>query len=394
MTYNEACPGVKKTGGIMNGTKEASPGNPARSTKRSPVQKHGFSMPAMILPLLLFLLLAPPAFSRTFTVASYNVENLFDAVTDGTEYPDYTPGQVYGWNTRMAAIKAKNTARVIRAVNADILCLQEVESERAINNLLAKLSGSPKHYRFHAITSAHTAVQCAVLSVFPISKFEEIATCPGCRPILKATLKIEGLPLVVFVNHWKSKSGPESLRIPYAAALRKAIEKLEHSTDFVITGDFNSNYNEYRTIRSVSRLNDTNGITGINHVLKTLWRGRLVTEDTLLGSNASGKLLLYNLWLELPEYKRWSYSFFGKKESPDAIIIPAALYDNRGISYVDNSFERVMPDFLFKNHHIYRWQRANRGRGKHLGKGYSDHLPIRATFTTEQPAKKPAVMNQ
>ena len=31
------------------------------------------------------------AFSDTITVMSYNIENLFDLVDNGTEYPDYKP---------------------------------------------------------------------------------------------------------------------------------------------------------------------------------------------------------------------------------------------------------------------------------------------------------------
>ncbi|CAD7771821.1 MAG: hypothetical protein KIIPBIDF_00327 [Candidatus Methanoperedenaceae archaeon GB50] len=36
-----------------------------------------------------------------------------------------------------------------------------------------------------------------------------------------------------------------------------------------------------------------------------------------------------------------------------------------------------------KENTIYRWQRDKNGMGRHLGKGYSDHLPIFAYFSTE-----------
>ncbi|MDY6831243.1 MAG: endonuclease/exonuclease/phosphatase family protein [Thermodesulfobacteriota bacterium] len=322
----------------------------------------------------------PAPAARTFTVASYNVENLFDAVYDGTEYDDYVPGSAQGWNREMADIKTANTAEAIGAINADIVCLQEVESEKALKNLLARLNTPEQRYPFYAIARIPTPVRCALVSVFPLLSTEDINPGEGQRAILKAVLSIDGKPLTLFVCHWKSKSGPESRRISYAAALRRAIEKLPPHTDFVITGDFNANYNEHQTFVNVARFNDTQGVTGINHVIKTLHNGALVDETML--ADSQDEQLFYNLWLELPEYRRWSYNFFGKKESPDNMLVPRSLYDKKGIDYVDNSFDRVTADLFFDNNRVYRWQRTDRGKGRHLGKGYSDHLPIRAMFTT------------
>ncbi|ABW66837.1 endonuclease/exonuclease/phosphatase family protein [Desulfosudis oleivorans] len=334
-----------------------------------------------IISLLVIVACSGPApAARTFTLASYNVENLFDAVYDGTEYDDYVPGSTQGWNKKMADIKTANTAEAIGAINADIVCLQEVESKIALKNLLTRLNTPKQRYPFYAIAQTPTPVRCALVSTFPIVHTQDIVPGEGQRAILKAVLSIDKKHLTVFICHWKSKSGPESRRIPYAAALRKAIEKLPPNTDFVITGDFNANYNEHQTFADVARFNDTQGVTGINHVIKTLHNDALVDEKILADSR--NELLLYNLWLELPEYRRWSYNFFGKKESPDNMLVPRSLYDKKGIDYVDNSFDRVHADLFFDNNRVYRWQRADRGKGRHLGKGYSDHLPIRATFTT------------
>ncbi len=37
---------------------------------------------------------------ESFTLLFYNVENLFDAVVDGTEYVEFTPAE--GWTTKKA----------------------------------------------------------------------------------------------------------------------------------------------------------------------------------------------------------------------------------------------------------------------------------------------------
>jgi len=106
----------------------------------------------------------------------------------------------------------------------------------------------------------------------------------------------------------------------------------------------------------------------------------MVTEKDLRADLSTR--YLYNLWLEPPPHRRWSYYLFGRKGTPDSIIIPATLYDNHGFSYVDDSFDKFAPRYLFRHHAIFQWQRANFGRGRHLGLGYSDHLPLYAYFST------------
>ena len=61
---------------------------------------------------LLLLLLPILLFSKPFKVATYNVENLFDAKYQGSEYKEYIPGK-HNWNRRMVDIKLNHTAEVI-----------------------------------------------------------------------------------------------------------------------------------------------------------------------------------------------------------------------------------------------------------------------------------------
>lgn len=324
--------------------------------------------------------------AKTFKVASYNMENLFDITRDGTEYPEYIPNTGYGWTKDIANIKYTNMARVLNDLGCDVVALQEVESKKALMNLHNKLKDFGVDYPYLEIAdSSVTSVKCAVLSKFPIVEKEEIQVNQVdneiARNILKITLDIDGNRIILFINHWKSKRGPENMRIAYAKTLKREIDKLKEDVDFVLIGDFNSNYNEYKTFRSSGRLNDTGGITGINHILKTIKDSEMVDEKVITKQAANE--YLYNLWLEVSESRRWSYNFFEKKESPDNIIVSKGLYDDKGISYSDNSFNTFQPDYLFKGKTIYRWQMAESGMGRHLGKGYSDHLPIFAYFSTE-----------
>ncbi|MGA1868321.1 MAG: helix-hairpin-helix domain-containing protein [bacterium] len=319
--------------------------------------------------------------AKTFKIASYNVENLFDLIRDGTEYPEYIPNTVYGWTKDSAHIKYTNIAKVIKDLECDVIALQEVESQKALVTLRNRLKDFGVDYPYLEIAdSKPTPVKCAVLSKFKILKKEEIKVDNNeARNILKVTLDIDGKCLILYINHWKSKRGPESMRIAYAKTLKKEIDTLKEDIDFILIGDFNSNYNEYITIQDSGKLNNTGGITGINHILRTIKDSHMVTEYIMITYTSNE--YLYNLWLEVAETNRWSYKFLEEKESPDNIIISKGLYDNKGISYSDNSFNTFHPDYLFKGKSIYRWQIAKRGR--HLGKGYSDHLPIYAYFFTE-----------
>ena len=97
------------------------------------------------------------------------------------------------------------------------------------------------------------------------------------------------------------------MRIDYAKTLIKEIDKLKEDADFILIGDFNSNYDEYETFRDSYRLNNTGGITGINHILKTIKDSEMVNEK-ILTMQAENEYL-YNLWLEVSETGRWSYIF-------------------------------------------------------------------------------------
>ncbi|MFO7930243.1 MAG: endonuclease/exonuclease/phosphatase family protein [Desulfosalsimonas sp.] len=330
---------------------------------------------------LLVFLAALPAVAERFRVASWNLENLFDLSHDKTEYPGYIPGGPLGWNEEMLDIKLDNVSRVIADLSPRVIGLQEVESEKALERLQKRLRKKGLELQHSVIADKKpSTVKCALLSSYPVISYEEISVPGGKnRSILRADLDVSGNRLVVFVNHWKSKSGPESRRIAFARALAAAVADLQADTDYIILGDFNSNHDEFKTIQDRPSLNDTSGITGINHVLNTLEKKELVREKDLI--KKPEKQLHYNLWLEVEKHRRWSTLFFSRPGSPDSILLPSALYDKKGVSYVDNTFDRFDPGYVYDGENILRWQREKKGKGRHLAEGYSDHLPVYACFT-------------
>jgi len=344
--------------------------------------------------LLLLLFIPLYLFAAEFKVASYNVENLFDAVKNGTEYEDYIPGR-HNWSERMADIKLTHISEVICDLNADIIALQEIENKGVLIHLQKRLKRVGCDYSYRSIVrKKKTTIRVALLSRYPIVDEREIQVNYSSRDrnILEATVKIEGQRLTLFVNHWKAKSrsGFESRRMNYARALAKRIDSLPKGREYLIIGDLNSHYDEYRVL--TERLNDTHGKTGINHILKTIKGGDLVSEEDIQ-TDRQGRH--FNLWLELAPAKRWSHKFYGHRGSIDHILLPQTLFDGKGIDYVNNSYRVFRAPYLFtREGWINGWDYSG---SKHKGRGYSDHLPIYATFSTQpyQPEKvKKAVLQK
>jgi len=316
----------------------------------------------LILP---FLLLAKP-----FKVATYNVENLFDAKYSGTEYQEYT--RKHNWTEEMVEIKLNHIAEVICDLNADILGLQEIENEPILRALQKKLDEVGCAYPYLAITHTKSAsVQVGLLSRFAITTTKEIEvdTAPGTRNILEAVVMVHNAPLHIFVNHWKSRArgGWESKRMVYAKALKKRLDALPGSTEYLLLGDFNTDYDASLSLEA--RINDTEGKTGLHHIVQA-------TEDISMLFEESSRH--YTLWGELELDKRWNTKFYGKKGTPDHILVPRTMLEDKGINYVDGSFGVFRRSYLFtKRGYLNSWEYK---KGKHRGRGYSDHLPIYAYF--------------
>ncbi|WP_345986541.1 endonuclease/exonuclease/phosphatase family protein [Sulfurimonas sp. HSL-1656] len=328
---------------------------------------------ALLLPLVLFA-------GETVRIATYNVENLFDLERSGHEYAEYIPNTPWQWNEKTYRKKLRNIARVIAEIKPDVIGLQEVESDQALRDLQVEIKRAGLYLPHRAIADAKpSVVKTALLSRFPVKVKREIAVANGnrIRNILEARLDTGGEPFYVFVNHWKSKSGPESLRILSAKALKSRLDALG-SVSYVLLGDFNSDYDEKHLFMRKRKHNDTDGITGINDVLLTMRGEKGVTLDDLHRCPKCA----YDLWYDLPGLQRWSHSFYGQQEALDHIIISPALADGKGNEYVKGSFTRFRPDYLLtKKGAPYRWQRSRTYPKHHTGKGYSDHLPIYADFT-------------
>jgi len=310
-------------------------------------------------------------------IASYNVENLFDLETSGHEYPEYISNTNANWNTKTYKIKLKNIAKVITDINADIIALQEIESMQALKDLRFALKQNALYYQYFALAdNKNTNIKVAILSKIPFvySKSLSVNASYSYRDILETKFNIEGNELYIFVNHWKSKRGPESKRIESAKALLKRVKILGEDKNIILLGDFNSDYQENIKFLRKREHNDTDGKTGINHVLKSTKQTQKAVNTNYEEGN------FYNLWYDTDPELRYTYIYKKNKETLDNILISQALLKRKSIYYIPDTIHSYKAEYLFKKEKIFGWKISKKMPKKHRGEGYSDHLPVVANF--------------
>lgn len=327
-----------------------------------------------------------------FTVAAYNVQNLFDLNKDGTEYERYIPN-THDWNNLTFDIKLENISNVIKALNADIIVLNEIENKNALAALRKRLFLKMAPYKYWILGDKPnlSSVNSAILSKYPIINSKTIGIPKKdkfyTRNILEADILVNNDTLKVFALHWPSKRHKESSRIRVANQLLKRIKQLSPKTDYLLIGDLNSNYNEAETFYTTNHDN-VNSKTAINHILGTAISspGENLCFYNPIKKNSEKKNNHYNPWIEVAETKRFSYIYNGNYNTLDHIIMSPALFDNKGISYRQYSFSHfTWNNKLINEKGINKWSFIHNQNGSfHEGKGYSDHLPIIASFTTDK----------
>jgi endonuclease/exonuclease/phosphatase family metal-dependent hydrolase len=329
----------------------------------------------------------PPHFSGTIpdtlTVMSYNVENMFDMTDNGDEYPEYKPNAC-NWTENTFRTKLSNIASVIAVVNPQIAVLVEVENENTVRELCKACAEQKCPFPYFAIgdQASGSSTRPVIVSKLPVLWEKSFGMVPGAqheRPMLEAAVYCGNDTLIVFANHWPSKKNQESRRVERAKILKSTTDALPASQDFIVAGDFNENYDESETFHTAG-LDDTHGETGINHVLGTMVSApnggaRYVLQPDLARRRANG---FFDPWTSVAEFQRFSEMYQGRHETPDHILLPPSMFDEKGISYVDNSFHAfTWNGRLMKDGVPFRWQmRYAKHERIHVGDGFSDHLPV------------------
>jgi exonuclease III len=321
--------------------------------------------------LLIFLTFSShaPLKENAYTVAFYNVENLFDTANDPLKDDEnYLPSSKYQWDNKKYQNKLARLGEVINQLGdedgPEIMGLCEIENKTVLKDLLNQKSLKSKGYKIiHFESSDKRGADVGLIykqgiykiinsMSFSINSFKNIKW--HTRDVLLVSGKIRSDTLNILVNHWPSRRGgqleTEGKRIEVAKLVRHIIDSLQKKSShakIIVMGDFNDDP-ENTSIASVLNSKE----------LLPLKKGEL-----------------YNSFIALKEEGKGTIKYKGKWNMFDQIMISGGLLNTKSLHYADYSKGIYNPDWLYykKNTH-YGPFRTYMGT-KYLG-GYSDHFPV------------------
>lgn len=330
---------------------------------------------------------------RTFSVMTYNLENLFDTVHDegkkdwtylplafkqtSQEVQDYCnslSNEWYkksclelDWSEEVLDSKISNVSKVIKEYNhglgADILVFQEIENINALTLLQKK---GLKHMGYKELVLIEgpdsRGIDVAIMSKFPLKskRLHEVSMKPYSdrvtRGILEATFQVFDKTVTVFANHWPSQANPDGTRLNASNVL--VAQALKATGDIVIAaGDFNTVEDD--EINAL-KLNIQPYFVDVEK------KGRQQSRFSAPGTH-------------------W---YRGEWESLDKIfVLKRSLRNLKGINH--SSFRIVYENFMLRD---LEWTNRDTGETRtdkniphrfnpETGLGFSDHLPVGIDFT-------------
>ncbi|PKL82258.1 MAG: hypothetical protein CVV24_11100 [Ignavibacteriae bacterium HGW-Ignavibacteriae-3] len=313
----------------------------------------------------------------SFYVATWNVENFYDAVNDTLiDDEEFLPESSKRWTEDRYEWKADNMVKVINFMNngcgPDILALEEVENIDVMKKLIYKMRDRD-YIAVHRDSPDLRGIDVGLMydrNIFTIEKVEtirvELPNGNPTRDILYTVLinKKSKEKIHVYVNHWPSRRGGQEKsnvnRITAANVLKKNLDNLyktSPNSNVIILGDFNDAPDD----ESIEKI--------------------LGAKNFDCGKKPE------NLFLNLayPKFvnKEGSYLYDGKFDMIDQIIISSSFLDGKKSDYECGSFSVINPPFM-----VYESGKRKGGAiptyegNKYVG-GYSDHFPVGAKFISK-----------
>ena len=208
--------------------------------------------------------------SETYTIAFYNIENLFDIENDPlTNDDDFLPTAAKRWTVKRYRNKLKKLGKVISKIGKEdteiapvIVGLAEVENSKVLTDLVESKHMRNEAYSYvHYDSSDERGIDVALLyksDVFKVENSEtfsvylqnELGAQDYTRDILLVQGKLNNEYLNIIVNHWSSRREGEKetefKRIAGAKVVNSIIKKLKEedpNSKIIVMGDFNDNPN-------------------------------------------------------------------------------------------------------------------------------------------------------
>lgn len=303
--------------------------------------------------------------NNKYTIAFYNVENLFDIYDDPkTLDDDFTPEGRNKWNNKRYQQKIKKISSVISQIGViesgfppAVIGLAEVENKQVVLDLINTKNLKYSDYDVvHYDSSDERGIEVALLyrkkvfellhsESFPLLIYDADGERDFTRDVLLVKGKLKGKLVYFIVNHWPSRrqgSGTtEVKRIKAAELVHEIITKIKEETpnpNIILMGDFNDNPTDIAVQKHLVTTDFTNPFES-------------------LFERGFGSLIYKKKWLLF-----------------DQIILNDSFYKAQ--------------DFQYENAYIFNENFLVDHKGKHTGNpfrtylgkwhqgGFSDHFPV------------------
>jgi len=304
--------------------------------------------------------------NKAYTIAFYNLENLFDTTNDPTTLDDdFTPKGRKNWNLYRYKNKIRKLGNVIAQLGTQksyyspaIVGVVEVENKAVLNDLVASKNLKPHDYGIvHYDSPDERGIDVALLYKKELFKVLSSETFPlylegknGDRDYTRDVLLVKGNLndelIYVLVNHWPSRrSGEdetEEKRIKAAQLNTTIVEKINSETPnakIIIMGDFNDDPS--------------------NNSIKKLVNDTFYNPMERLINTGNGSLNYKRTW-HLFDQIIFSKNFFNLEENKHTF------------KYAE----------VFDKHFLKEWKGKYKGNpfrtyvGKWYQGGFSDHFPV------------------
>jgi predicted extracellular nuclease len=322
---------------------------------------------------------------RTYFVAWWNVENLFDSKSaERTSKLVRTIGDdVSDWTAALRDKKISQLATVIAAMNAnsgpDLLGVCEIENRHVLDLLVEAVNKkleTPRRYAIiHADTNDARGIDVAFIydsKLFSASKdtvfFHVVMRRNATRDIVQVTFKTKTTAernWVVFGNHWPSRSGGQYESQGYRAIAgetlaffhQRVLQVLGDDTAVLAMGDFND---------------EPFDPSLVTHALSTRLKARV--------TGARENPLLWNLMWPIAGGPDGSF-YFDQPNVLDQFLV------NKNMAANDAPIKAIPESVTIVRHPgaaagVYKKPVPFGGMGKPVNEnGFSDHFPITMTVT-------------
>lgn len=332
--------------------------------------KRKYLLRLSMLALCAYLLLAQGCGKRKselYSVAFYNLENLFDTIhDDGKNDYDFLPDGRYAWNTTKYEAKLKNLAHVLSELSRGkvpqgpaCIGVAEVENKRVLNDLLKQPALAQYKY-VHYEGPDERGIDCALLYdslQFQVKHSKLVYSAPFegdttdlTRGFLVVDGSLAGERLCLIVNHWPSRGSGEEYRIHAARqvkALKDSLFREDRHLKLIVMGDLNDDPMD-ESLQVLGARKDKEQV-GEQEFYNPWWK---TLEDDGIGT------LCYR----------------GKWNLFDQIVLTRPLLEGQGGLLYDGN-EVFRPDYLFQHDDKYEGYPLRTHGGRKWLNGYSDHLP-------------------